>query len=50
VTKLSVRHAGAAPRKRYDATSVKAERTAHLRGADPLLAAAIDALDLELLD
>jgi hypothetical protein len=50
VTRLSVRAAGAAPRKRYDANSVKAERVSRLRGGDPLLAAAIDALDLELLD
>ena len=50
VTKLVARAAGSAPRKRYDASSVQAERTAHLRKADPLLAAAIDALDLELID
>jgi hypothetical protein len=50
VTKLNVRAAGAAPRRRYDASSVKAERTEMLRNADPLLAAAIDALDLELLE
>ena len=50
VSKLSVRAAGAAPRRRYDAKSVKAERTETLRKADPLLAAAIDALDLELLE
>jgi DNA polymerase-3 subunit gamma/tau len=50
VTKLVARAAAGAPRKRYDATSVKAERTANLRKADPLLAAAIDALDLELID
>jgi hypothetical protein len=50
VTKLSVRLAGTAPRRRYDASSVKAERTANLRNADPLLAAAIDALDLELIE
>jgi hypothetical protein len=50
VTKLTVRAAGAAPRRRYDADSVKAERVSRLRSGDPLLAAAIDALDLELLD
>ncbi|HYV99244.1 MAG TPA: DNA polymerase III subunit gamma/tau [Gemmatimonadaceae bacterium] len=49
VTKLAVRLAGAAPRRRYDANAVKAERTDTLR-RDPLLAAAIDALDLELLE
>jgi DNA polymerase-3 subunit gamma/tau len=49
VTKLSLRTADAAPRKRYDAESVKAERTATLR-RDPLLDAAITALDLELLE
>jgi DNA polymerase-3 subunit gamma/tau len=50
VSKISVRAVGAAPRRRYDASSVKAERTETLRKADPLLAAAIDALDLELLE
>lgn len=49
VTKLSLRTADAVPRKRYDAESVKAERTATLR-RDPLLDAAITALDLELLE
>ena len=50
VTKLAVRKAGTAPRKRYDAASVKAERAANLRNGDPTLAAAIDALDLELIE
>jgi hypothetical protein len=50
VTKLSVRKAGTAPRKRYDTASVKAERAANLRSGDPTLAAAIDALDLELIE
>jgi hypothetical protein len=50
VTRIVARPAGKAPRRRYDATSVKAERTASLRKGDPLLAAAIDALDLELME
>jgi DNA polymerase III subunit gamma/tau len=41
--------AEAAPHKRYDAAAVKAERTASLR-RDPVLDAAITALDLELLE
>ncbi len=49
VTRLSLRTADSAPRRRYDAESVKAERTAALR-RDPLLDAAITALDLELLE
>jgi DNA polymerase-3 subunit gamma/tau len=49
VTKLSLRTANAAPRARYDAASVKAERTETLR-RDPLLDAAITALDLELME
>ncbi len=50
VTKLSVRLSAAAPRRRYDPESVKAERMEALRLSDPLLAAAIETLDLELLD
>jgi DNA polymerase-3 subunit gamma/tau len=50
VTKLAVRKAGSAPRKRYDAASVKAERAANLRNGDPTLAAAIEVLDLELIE
>jgi DNA polymerase-3 subunit gamma/tau len=50
VSKLTVRGAaGVEPRARYDAASVKAERTASLR-RDPLLDAAITALDLELME
>jgi DNA polymerase-3 subunit gamma/tau len=50
VSKLTVRGAaGVEPRARYDAASVKAERTASLR-RDPLLDAAINALDLELME
>jgi DNA polymerase-3 subunit gamma/tau len=50
VTRVVARVAGASSRRRYDTDTVKAERIAHLRDADPLLAAAIDALDLELLE
>ena len=50
VTKLSMRLAGSTPRRRYDPDSVKAERVETLRQSDPLLAAAIETLDLELLD
>jgi hypothetical protein len=50
VTRIIVRAAGAGARRRYDAASVKAERTASLRKGSPLLAAAIDALDLELIE
>jgi len=50
VTRLVVRSAGTGERRRYDAASVKAERTASLRSGSPLLAAAIDALDLELIE
>lgn len=50
VSKLTVRLAGSAPKQRYDAASVKAERTAAMKQRDPTLAAAIDALDLELLE
>lgn len=53
-TKLSVRvatsgTADAAP-KRITAESVKAERLATIRKKDPALDAAVDSLDLELLD
>ncbi|MFL5575833.1 MAG: DNA polymerase III subunit gamma/tau [Gemmatimonadaceae bacterium] len=39
-----------APRERLTSESVKAERLALLRKKDPVLSAAVDALDLELLD
>jgi hypothetical protein len=53
-TRLSVRvattgTADAAP-KRITAESVKAERLATIRKKDPALDAAVDSLDLELLD
>ena len=38
------------PPKRLTAEAVKAEQVASLRRRDPVLGAAIDALDLELLD
>jgi hypothetical protein len=41
---------GAGPPKRLTAEAVKAEQVASLRRRDPVLGAAIDALDLELLD
>jgi hypothetical protein len=50
ITRLVVRTAGSAGRRRYDAESVKAERTDSLRKGSPLLSAAIDALDLELIE
>lgn len=51
VTELKPRVASSGtPRRRYDAASVKAERAARLQQGDPLLAAAVEALDLELLD
>jgi hypothetical protein len=40
----------AGPPKRLTAEAVKAEHVASLRRRDPVLGAAIDALDLELLD
>jgi hypothetical protein len=40
----------AGPPKRLTAEAVKAEQVASLRRRDPVLGAAIDALDLELLD
>jgi len=42
--------AAAGPPKRLTAEAVKAEQVASLRRRDPVLGAAIDALDLELLD
>jgi hypothetical protein len=42
--------APAGPPKRLTAEAVKAEQVASLRRRDPVLGAAIDALDLELLD
>jgi hypothetical protein len=42
--------APSAPKERLTSESVKAERLAQLRKKDPVLSAAIDALDLELLD
>ncbi len=51
VSTLTVRGTGAAaaPARRYDAALVKAEMTASLR-RDPMLDAAISALDLELME
>jgi DNA polymerase-3 subunit gamma/tau len=49
VRKLVARASANAPARRYDAKMVKEERVAAYR-RDPLLAAAIDALDLELME
>lgn len=45
-----VRGEATAPRERLTADGIRADRTAALRRKDATLAAAIDALDLELLD
>ncbi|HEX5830213.1 MAG TPA: hypothetical protein VFY16_04470, partial [Gemmatimonadaceae bacterium] len=52
VTRVTVRAAagGAPPAERVTAESVREERVATLRRRDPALGAAIDALDLELLE
>ena len=44
------RPTAAVPRERLTSEGVKAQRLAALRKKDPLLGAAIDALDLDLVD
>jgi hypothetical protein len=53
VERVALRRADGAvapPRSRLTSEGVKAQRVAVLRKKDPLLGAAIDALDLELMD
>lgn len=51
VKRINIRRSGSvAPRQRLTMEGVREERAARLRARDPLLARAIDALDLELLD
>jgi hypothetical protein len=51
VTRVSIRRSDrAAPAQRMTDEAIREERVAMLRKRDPLLGAAIDELDLELLD